>query len=266
MQIGIDGGVDAEPFIHRAIPSRRLNHLLPDVIDRVGLSLRVLSITDDDIVRLCLGAVLAIDESKIAHAGKCNIARFPRCCPIGPRRQPIWAFDDAGERRAFYQRHLACRFIEITAGGCLRPIESAPEINSVQIQLHDFLFVVSLLDAFREVDFEKFPTISLFLERKTVARELLGDRACTLSHVAGDKIFEGGPHDAGRIVAAMLIKFVVFHRDNGVYQIARQLIVGNGLAVLDVDLAEDFSVPIEDHAGRFHLFELAQIVSGRFAF
>ena len=62
----------------------------------------------------------------------------------------------------------------------------------------------------------------------------------------------------------MLVKFVVFHRDNSVDQIARQLIVGNGLAVLDVDLAENLSVPVHDHAGRFHLFELAQIVGRGF--
>ena len=117
------------------------------------------------------------------------------------------------------------------------------------------------------IDFEKFPAISFFLERKTVARELLSDRACALPHVAGDKVFERGcAHDTERIVAAVLIKFVVFHRDNSVHQIARQLIVGNGFAVLDVDLAENFSVSIEDHAGRFHLFELAQIVSGGFRF
>ena len=66
------------------------------------------------------------------------------------------------------------------------------------------------------------------------------------------------------IVAAVLIEFVVFHRDHSVHEIARQLIVGNGLAVLDVDLAENFSVPVEDHAGRFHLFELAQIVGRGF--
>jgi hypothetical protein len=64
----------------------------------------------------------------------------------------------------------------------------------------------------------------------------------------------------------VLIEFVVFHRDHRVHEIARQLIVGNGFAVLDIDLAENFSVSIEDQAGRFHLFKLAQIVSGGFVF
>ena len=46
----------------------------------------------------------------------------------------------------------------------------------------------------------------------------------------------------------MLVELVVLDGDDRVDQIARQLFVGNGLAVLDVDLAEDLVVAIEDHA------------------
>ena len=45
----------------------------------------------------------------------------------------------------------------------------------------------------------------------------------------------------------MLIKFCVFDSDTGVDEILRQLIVGHSLAVLDVDLAKDFSIAIENH-------------------
>ena len=208
--------------------------------------------------------MLAVDETEIAHPTQREIARFARCRPVRPGRKPVRTFDHAGQSRAFRQRHLARRFIEITARGRFRAIEPAAEINPVQIQLHDFLLPEMLFDPFGDIDFEKFAAKGSFLQGKTVAGELLGDRARALPHMAGDKILQGRAHDAKEIVAAVLIKFVVFHRDNSVHQIARQLIVGNGLAVLDVDLAEDFSVPIEDHAGRFHLFELAQIVGRGF--
>ena len=69
-------------------------------------------------------------------------------------------------------------------------------------------------------------------------------------------VLQGRAHDAEQIVTAVLIKLIVLDRDDGVDQIARQLFVRNGLAILDVDLAEDLIVPIHDHAGRFHLFEL----------
>ena len=38
-----------------------------------------------------------------------------------------------------------------------------------------------------------------------------------------------------------------------------KLVVRNGLAILDIDLAKDLVVAIDDDAGRFHLLELAQI-------
>ena len=59
----------------------------------------------------------------------------------------------------------------------------------------------------------------------------------------------------------MLIKLGVLNGDNGIDQVARQLIVRNCLTILDVDLSEDFAVSVENHAGGFHLLELRQIVS-----
>ena len=62
-----------------------------------------------------------------------------------------------------------------------------------------------------------------------------------------------------QVVAVVLVKFVVLRRDDGVDEILRELGVGNGLAILDVNLAEDFVVPIDDHAGRFHLLEMGKV-------
>ena len=59
--------------------------------------------------------------------------------------------------------------------------------------------------------------------------------------MAGGEILQRRPNDPEEIVAAVLIKFVVLDRDDGVDQIARQLVVGNGLAILDIDLAKDLS-------------------------
>ena len=59
LEIDIDGRVNAKAFIHRAVPSYGRNHLLPDVIDRVALSLRVLPAADHDLFRSCSGAPFA---------------------------------------------------------------------------------------------------------------------------------------------------------------------------------------------------------------
>src|SRR5476651_2547608 len=62
----------------------------------------------------------------------------------------------------------------------------------------------------------------------------------------------------------MLVKLIVFHGDDGVDEISRQLSIGNGLPVLDIDLPKNFVVAIEDDAGRFHLFELREVERGGF--
>ena len=58
------------------------------------------------------------------------------------------------------------------------------------------------------------------------------------------------------IVSAVLVEFAILNRYHRVDQAARQLVIGDGLPILDVDLAEDLIVPIDDDAGRFHLLEL----------
>ena len=64
----------------------------------------------------------------------------------------------------------------------------------------------------------------------------------------------------------VLVEFSVLDGNNGVDEIWRQLLVGHCLAILDVDLTEDFSVAIQDHTGRFHLLELVQVERVRLRF
>ena len=66
--------------------------------------------------------------------------------------------------------------------------------------------------------------------------------------MAGRKILQGGPDDAREVVAAVLIKLIILDGDDRVDQVARQLFVGHSLAILDVDLAEDLVVAVEDYA------------------
>ena len=80
--------------------------------------------------------------------------------------------------------------------------------------------------------------------------------------MAGDDVLNAARMIPNKIVAVVLIKFVVLHRDNRVDQIAAEVDRRNGFAVLDIDLAKDLVVPIENHAGRFHLLEMREIEPG----
>ncbi len=77
--------------------------------------------------------------------------------------------------------------------------------------------------------------------------------------MAGRQIFERGPNDSQQIVAVVFVEFCVLDGNDGVDQIGSQLLVRDRLAVLDVDLAKDLPVAIENHTGRFHLIELVQL-------
>ena len=106
LKIDIDSGVNAKTLIHRAVPADCGDHLLADVIDGVGLPLRVLPAPGDDLFRLRTGAPFAADEIEIAHAIERVIARVPRRGAICPGRQSIWALNQTGEGGAFRERHL----------------------------------------------------------------------------------------------------------------------------------------------------------------
>ena len=78
LQVRVDGCVNPKTLVHRPIPTDRLNHFLPDVIDCVSLSLCTLPVAHDQVLRLRFCATLPIDKTKVAHPGEHDVARFPR--------------------------------------------------------------------------------------------------------------------------------------------------------------------------------------------
>ena len=80
------------------------------------------------------------------------------------------------------------------------------------------------LDSARQKNFEQLAAKCFLLERKTVARQLLRNRARALAHVAGREVFQCRTDDPHQIVSLMPIKFCVLDGDDRVDEIARQLI------------------------------------------
>src|SRR5258708_34135938 len=101
------------------------------------------------------------------------------------------------------------RFSKVAPRRGFRPVEPAAEINPVQVQLHDFLFAETILDAARQKNLEELAAERFFFQSKTVSRELLGDRACALSHLAGQKVFKSRPHDSDKTLPSVLINLTV---------------------------------------------------------
>ena len=117
------------------------------------------------------------------------------------------------------------------------------------------MFAELLFDPLRQKNLEQLAAECFFLERKTVARQLLRDSAAALAHVACGQILQCCTDDPEEIVAAVLVEFCVLHRHNRADEVLWQLFIRHGLAVFHVDLAKDLAVAIQNHAGRFHLLE-----------
>src|SRR5205823_13953627 len=128
LEIDIDGRVNAKAFIHRAVPSYGRDHLLPDVIDRVRLSLRVLPAADGDLFRSCSGAPFAADKAEVAHPIERKVAHFARIIAIGPWRQSVWALDQTGQRGALRQRHFTRGHGKVPSRRSFRPVQAPAEL------------------------------------------------------------------------------------------------------------------------------------------
>src|SRR5438552_2982708 len=76
LKIDVDGGVNAIAFVDCAVPAHCCDDLLTDVIDCVGLPLRVLPAADHDLFRARSRASFPADESQIAHPIEREIARL----------------------------------------------------------------------------------------------------------------------------------------------------------------------------------------------
>ena len=85
LQIGVDRRVNAKALIHRAVPADGRDDLLPNVINRVGLSARALAIAGHDRFSLRARAFFGVDETNVVHPIENKVARVARSIPISSR-------------------------------------------------------------------------------------------------------------------------------------------------------------------------------------
>src|SRR5438105_15793183 len=86
LEIDLDRGVNAKAFVHCAVPPDGGDDLLTDIIDGVGLSLRVLPAPNSDLFRSRSGASFAADKSEVAHPVQRKVAHLARVGAISPWR------------------------------------------------------------------------------------------------------------------------------------------------------------------------------------
>ena len=78
LQLAVDRRVNTEAFVHGAVPSDRVDHLLADIIDRVVLALCVLTISNHEFRRLRGGVFRIVNVTEVAHSSERVITRIAR--------------------------------------------------------------------------------------------------------------------------------------------------------------------------------------------
>ena len=255
----IQGGMDAEPAVHRAIVAERGDGLLAHVVHGVGLFDRIRALADGERLGQGFRVLLPREEAEVAHLLEDVIAVRPRCLRVVPWRETVRTLEQTGQRGGLRGGHLGRGHPEITTGRRLRAVKSTAEVNAVEIKLHDLLLGETLLDTVREGDLEKLAAVGAFLEVERIAGQLLGDRAGPLTDPARGPVGHGGAGNAHVVHPVMRPEPLVLRGHHRVDQHLGKFVIRNGVAVLDEKLAHRLALAVVDQRGGLHPLETVEV-------
>ena len=129
-----------------------------------------------------------------------------RALRIFQRRKSIRAADQSGQQRRFGEIQFRGALAEISLRRGLNSVTTGAEINPVHVKLENLLLGELALDPQRDHRFEQFAAEGAAAERKTVARELLGDAARAFLGRAAHDIATKRAQNAAPIDPAVLDK------------------------------------------------------------
>ena len=132
----------------------------------------------------------------------------------------------------------------------LDAVDAVPEIHLVAVEREDLVLRVALLDLDREDGFLDLPLPRLFVGEEQLAGELLGQRARAAGLPPLEDVLHQRDDDAGNAEAEVLLEAGVFGGEDRLLQLRRDRFVGNDLAPLDRELADDFATRAVDPRDR----------------
>ena len=259
LHLPVEGCLDPHPLVHRPIVAERGDRLLSHQIDRVGDPVGIRPFTDGKGgVDGCL-VFLACDQVHLPHPGQHEITNLLGSLRVVPGGEGVRTLEQSRQHRTFTRGEFLGGFPEIPARRRLHPVETAAEVDTVQVEFHDLLLGEMILDALGHEHLEEFAAVTPFLQFEGVAGQLLGHRARALLHPALPVVADGGAQDAEIVDPVMIEEPVVLLRHHSIHHGLGNLVVGDGNPVLDEDLADLLTRAVVDDAGRFHFRQLFQI-------
>ncbi len=208
--------------------------------------------------------VLARDVAEVEHGLERLVAAPLRLLRVGARRGSDRRADDAGQQRAFGNRELRGVLAKVAARRRADAEVPLPEINPVEVVVHDLVLRQVLLEADGDEGLEEFAVQGAGEIADEVLGELLLDRAAALHAVRlARQVLAQRADDAPVIDGAVLIEPLVFRRHDRLAHGVRDLVRLEDDAVLHEDAAKFLAVDVIKRGGDIQVIKLLEVVGLR---
>ena len=210
--------------------------------------------------------LLASDGFSNDHALQRRVALARRRLDRTKRIERIRPAHDACQQCRLRKRELRRMLLEVDPRGLADAFDLSAPVDLVDVGFEQFIFRVGRLEAKREGHLEQLAVdlahrIAAFfatLELVNVGCELLRDRRGPFAFAL--QVLESGAHDADRIDAAVLVKPLVFARENRLAEKFRHLRERHDRSLLAVNAADLDTHAIADDRPLRHRMDFCQIV------
>jgi hypothetical protein len=159
----------------------------------------------------------------LAHALQHDETAPARGIEMRPRRVRRRCADDAGDERRLAEREIGRRLPEHLPRHRLDAVDTAAQVDAIEIQLQDLALRQKDLEHRREHRFLQLAAVGPGIREVQCAGKLLRDRAAALRAV-GSQVVERRTRQRDGIDARMQVETVIFNGDHRVLEIGGDLL------------------------------------------
>ena len=239
----VDGGPDAVAVSVEVFAILRVQ-LLTHQLGNIGcIQLDITAvIAGGHRCRYGLGMLLGGDVTQFQHAAKDPVAALNGPAWVGDRVEGRRRFRQTCDHRQLCQAQRIDVLAVVGVGRRLDAVGAMPQVDLVDIQLHDLLLVQLLLDLQCQQNFDELALEGLLPGQEEVLRHLHGDGGAAALDAAGGGQLESGTAEALDVDAEMLEKAGIFGCLQRLDEIVGDLLKRNRRAFFLAELGNQFVV------------------------
>ena len=267
---GVDRGVDGEAAREDGVVVKLLREERAHVVHEVGLAVDldarggVLGHVEDELLGL-RGVVLLLGDLAVGeHAVEDGVAALEGKIGVDGGVVARGRIGQAHQKRCLGKREVEGVLGEVRLGRCLDAVGAVAVVDGVEVHHENLFFGVDLLHLEGEVglaDLALERVVKLLVGEDGVAYELLGDGRGAL--VAAGELHRHGAHDAHEVDTVVLVEALVLGGHGAVEHVGRDLVDGDGLAVLSVEARDLVTLRVEHGGGLAREVEVGVGVVGQ---